>query len=72
MDELKVQFELEEPPADNETLVGEHDTDRPDAGLTDSVRDTFPVKPPRLVRLIVDVPLLPVRKPTVAGFAETE
>ena len=72
MDELKVQFELEEPPADNDTLVGEQDSARPDAGLTDSVRDTFPVKPPRLVRLIVDVPLLPVRKPTVEGFAETE
>ena len=67
-----MQLELADPPDVKETLVGEHDTDRLGEGLTDSVRDTFPEKPPRLVRVTVEDPLLPVWKLTVAGFATIE
>ncbi len=68
---LKVQLELAEPPEETARLEGEHDIVKPD-GLATSARDTLPAKPPRLVMVKVDDPVLPVWKPTVAGFAVIE
>ncbi len=70
VDELKVQVEVAELPDVKETLVGTHDPDKPVDGLTDSERATLPVKPPRLVRARVEVPLEPAWKPTIVGLAE--
>jgi hypothetical protein len=71
VDELNVQSELVDPPDVSETTDGEHVMLRPDAGLTDSVRDTLPAKPPRLVREIVEDPLPPDWNATVAGLGVT-
>lgn len=67
-----MQFELADPPELKATLVGEQTTDSPVDGLTDSERETLPVKPPRLVRATVDEPLLPDWNPTIDGFAVIE
>jgi hypothetical protein len=69
---LNSQLELVEPPESKGSIVGEHETDRPDTGLTDSVRDTLPAKPPRLVTESVEVPLLPDWKAILAGPAASE
>ncbi len=71
VDEVNVQVEVAEPPDVKETLVGLQDKFRPVDGVTDEARLTLPAKPPRLVRVIVDVPLEPDWKPTVDGLAET-
>jgi hypothetical protein len=68
VDELKVQVELANPPDVSETLDGEHETVRPDAGLADSVSDTLPAKPPRLVRETVEAPLPPDWNATFVGL----
>ncbi len=67
-----MQVEVAECPEVKETLLGVHDTVRPVDGLTDSERLTLPANPPRLARVIVDVPLEPDWKPTAAGLADTE
>ncbi len=67
-----MQLEVADPPEVRVTTDGEQDTVRPDAGLTDSVRETLPANPPRLVRVTSDDPELPVWKPTVAGLAVIE
>ncbi len=72
MDEVKVQFELEDPPEVRAMLVGVQETDSPDDGVVDSERDTLPAKPPRLVSVKVDEALLPDWKPSVDGFAVIE
>ncbi len=71
VEELKVHVEVAELPEVSERLVGLHDTDRPVEGVTDAESPTLPVKPPRLVRVSVEVPLEPDWKPTVDGLAET-
>ncbi len=70
VEELKMQVEVAELPDVKETLAGLHDTVRPVEGVTDAERPTLPVKPPRLVRVSVEVPFEPDWKPTVDGFAE--
>ncbi len=72
VEELKVQVEVAELPDVKETLGGLHDTVRPVDGVTDAKRPTLPLKPPRLVRVSVDVPLEPDWKPTEDGLAEIE
>ena len=72
VEELKVQVEVEEVPEFRETLAGLHDTVKPVVGVADAERATLPVKPPRLVRVSVEVPLEPDWKPTVDGLAEIE
>ena len=71
VDELKVHVELADPPDDSDTLDEEHDTVRPVAGLTDSVSDTLPAKPPRLVTETVEDPLPPDWNATFAGLDVT-
>jgi len=71
VDELKVQVELADPPDVSETPDGEHETVRPIEGLTDSVSDTLPAKPPRLVREMVEDPLPPDWNATFAGLDAT-
>ncbi len=71
VDEANVQVEVSEPPDVKETPVELQDTFRPVEGTTECARLTLPEKPPRLVRVIVDVPLDPDWKPTVDGLAET-
>ena len=71
MDELKAQVELADPPDGSKTPDGEHATVRPFAGLTDSVSDTLPAKPPRLVREMVEDPLPPDWNATFAGLDAT-
>jgi len=66
-----VQFELADSPDVSETPDGEHDTARPDAGLTDSVSDTLPAKPPRLERETVEDPLPPDWNATFDGLELT-
>ncbi len=72
VDELNVQLTLPDPPDVKRTLVGVHDADKPDDGLTDSERVTLPAKPPRLMSVTVEDPVLPDWKPTVAGFGMIE
>ncbi len=67
-----MQLEVAELPDVKETLVGLHDTVKPAEGATVAERPTLPVKPPRLVRVSVEVPLEPDWKPTVDGLAEIE
>ena len=63
---------MEELPEARESVLGVQDTVRPIDGDTDSVRETLPAKPARLVTVIVEVALEPVWKPTVEGLAEIE
>ena len=67
-----MHVELEEPPDGRETTSGEHDTESPEDGVVDSERVTLPVKPPRLVRAIVEDAFMPDWKPRVPGLAATE
>ena len=71
VDEVNVQVEFAEPPDERNRLVGLHETVRPVEGVTDSARFTLPEKFPKLVRIMVDEPLEPDRKPTVDGLAAT-
>ncbi len=68
VDELKVHVELAAPPDVNGKADGAHETFRPVEGLTDSVSETLPAKPPRLVRVTVEDPLPPDWNATLAGF----
>ncbi len=61
---------MAEPPDATETLLGLHDTVRPVVGLTEDVSPTVPENPPWLVAVIVDVPLDPSWKVTVAGLGD--
>ena len=72
VDETNVQTEPVEPPEERVTFAGEQKTLSPLEGLTDSVRSIVPAKPPRLVKVTVEVPFTPDWKPTVAGLAEAE
>lgn len=67
--ELKLQVEVAEPPAVNVTLVGLQEAVRPVAGLTDCGNVSVPVKPLRLVSMMLDVAEEPTEKVTAEGPA---
>jgi hypothetical protein len=63
-----VSVELPEPPEVSVTLVALRDAVRPpEDGVVVSV--TVPLNPPRLVRLMVELPLVPTIMLTVVGLA---
>ncbi len=67
-DEVKVHVELVAPPDISGKAAGAHETVRPVEGLTDSINDTLPAKPPRLVSATAEDPLPPDWNATLAGF----
>ncbi len=68
VDEVKVHVELAAPPDVNGKAAGAHETVRPVVGLTDSISETLPAKPPRLVSVTAEDPLPPDWNATLAGF----
>ncbi len=69
VNELKLQFDVADPPEASVKLVGEHEAVRPVEGDTelDNVRE--PVKPLRLVRVTADAPDELIVNVTVDGLA---
>ncbi len=71
VEELKLQFDVADPPEVNVKLVGVQEAVRPVEGVTVLDRVSDPVKPFRLVSVTVDAPDEPTGKVTVEGLAVT-
>ena len=72
VEELKLHVDEAEPPEVKERIDGLQDALRPADGLIDCERLTLPANPPRLVNVMVEVPLDPDGKFTVVGLADME
>ena len=71
MDELRLNVEVSEPPEESVTLEVLSDAARlPDDEV--AVRVIVPVNPPRLVMLMVELPVVPTSMFTVDGLAVKE
>jgi hypothetical protein len=71
-DDVKPQEVLLELPDVKLMLLGVHEALNPVDGLTDCDIVRVPLKPLRLVAVIVELPVEPERNVTLVGFAATE
>jgi len=70
VEELKMHVELDELP-DARVTLDPHDALRPVGGVTVAVIVIVPEYPPRLVKVIAELPLEPDEKLSDAGFGVT-